>query len=310
MTAATLIARQSIGLILREHTVTMIAGLFVGLVLISAWMGWQATTTVNQIFADAAAFLAASGRPVPTNPVLDNSPLILMRNLPVYVSLIGALAAIVIGNRLVALDRKAGILPLIGSRPATRLDYALGKIAALTALSGGLMLIAALVSCATFQLLPVVRLTALQWAQLGGFFVLSWAYILIFGLIALAATAFTRSESIALLVPVTAWLAGTFILPALTLNLTPTAVLNPISALADPPQTAFFGWMGWALGPLSLAEAYGTTAAQLLDFRPAEWASRSVIPALPALLIALLALAAAAIWALLSLNTGAEEYDA
>lgn len=57
---------------------------------------------------------------MPTNPVLDISSLSLMCNMAVYVALIGALAAIVIGDRLVGIDRKAGVLPLIGSRPLGR----------------------------------------------------------------------------------------------------------------------------------------------------------------------------------------------
>jgi hypothetical protein len=97
--------------------VALLTLMFVALVMVSAWLGWSATATVNRIYVNAAAFLAASGKPVPSNPVNDISPLSLMRNMAVYVSLIGVLAAIVIGNRLVALDRRSGVLPLIGSRP-------------------------------------------------------------------------------------------------------------------------------------------------------------------------------------------------
>ncbi|MES2142795.1 MAG: hypothetical protein V4516_00180, partial [Pseudomonadota bacterium] len=111
-----LIARQSLRLTLREGTVLVIAALFVVLVLVSAWLGWRATATVNTIFTDAAAFLQSQNRPVPPNPVLATSPLSLLRNVAVYVSLIGVLAAIVVGNRLVALDRKSGVLPLYGTR--------------------------------------------------------------------------------------------------------------------------------------------------------------------------------------------------
>lgn len=115
-----LIASQSARFVLRERTVGLLAVLFVALVLISAWLGWQATATVNRVYLDAAAFLQQSGQTVPSNPVLEISPLSLMRNMSVYVALIGALSAIVIGNRLVGLDRKAGVLPLLGTRPVSR----------------------------------------------------------------------------------------------------------------------------------------------------------------------------------------------
>lgn len=272
------ITAQSLRLVLREPTVGLIVALFGGLVLLSGWLGWQATATVNKIYLDAAAFLAAAGKPVPSNPVLDASPLILLRNMSVYVSLIGALAAIVTGNRLVSLDRTAGALPLLASRPVSPLAYAVAKIAALFVLIAALTAAAAGISVITMLALPAIDLAPEDWADLAGFFAISALYMLIFGLIALTAAAGSPSESVGLLIPVALWLTVMFILPALTLNLTPTATLNPISAMVPPPDTTFFRLTGWALGPLSLSEIYGTTAAGLLHFSPANWISRAAIP--------------------------------
>ena len=199
---ALLIARQSARFVLRELTVALLAALFVALVLTSAWLGWSATSTVNRIYLDAAAFLTAAGQPVPSNPVLDISPLSLMRNMSVYVALIGVLAAIVIGNRLVTLDRKAGVLPLIGTRPLTRSAYARGKIAALVGLILLLAAIAALVSGATFLVLPAISVSAAHWLQLAGFLIVSALYMAIFGLIGLATGAMARSETVGLNSPV------------------------------------------------------------------------------------------------------------
>jgi ABC-type transport system involved in multi-copper enzyme maturation permease subunit len=273
-----LIAGQSIQFVLRERTVALLAVMFVVLVLISAWLGWQATSTVNRIYLDAAAFLAASGQPVPSNPVLDISPLSLMRNMSVYVSLIGALAAIVIGNRLVTLDRKAAVLPLFGSRPLSGSSYAAGKIAALVGLILALTSVAGLASVITFALLPAMSVTVAQWLQLLGFLSVSALYMLLFGLIGLASGATARSETVGLLVPVTIWLTLTFIFPQLTSNLNPTAAINPIAALAPPPDTAFFRAMGQALGSVSLADAYKFASATLLDVASVGVASPALLP--------------------------------
>lgn len=307
---AGMIATQSVRLALRESTVLLMAGLFAALVLVSAWLGWQATDTVNRIYLDASQFLAAAGKPVPSNPVLDTSPLVLMRNVSVYVILIGALSAIVVGNRLVALDRKAGVLPLIASRPMTQANYANGKLLALVVIVLGLFSVATIVGTATLLVLPGAVITSQMWGHLFAFFALSALYMMIFGLIALGATSAFQSESVGLLVPVTFWLAVTFILPAITLNLTPTAVLNPISALAAPPDTSFFRLSGWALGPFSLAENYGSFSAGFLDYRPAEWASRSVLPPMVSLIAALAIAAVLARRALIRLNPTQEGYDA
>lgn len=292
MSAAGLIAGQSVRLALRDRTVVLMLAMFALMVLLSAWLGWQATTTVDRIYTDAAGFLAAAGKPVPGNPVLDRSPLTLMRNLSVYVTLLGALSAIVVGNHLMASDRAAGVLPLIGSRLPNRFGYAGGKVMALAGLVAGLIVGAALVSAVTLAMLPAIVVTPTQWLHLAEFFAMSALYMMIFGLIALWAAAVAPAQSVGLLIPVALWLTLTFILPALTLNLTPTAVLNPVTALATPPDSAFFRGTGWLLGPVSLTEIYGATAAGLLDFRPTDRVARSVLPAGLSL----------ALWAVLSLT--------
>ncbi|MFA9231653.1 MAG: ABC transporter permease [Microgenomates group bacterium] len=304
-----LIARQSARFVLRERTVALLSGMFVGLVLISAWLGWSATSTVNRIYRDAVAFLQAAGQPVPTNPVLDISPLSLMRNMSVYVALIGALSAIVIGNRLVGLDRKAGVLPLIGSRPLSRNAYAGGKIAALTGLILALGAVAGVVAVATFLVLPAITLMGTQWAQLAGFMAVTTLYMGIFGLIGLASGAWAKSETVGLLQPVTLWLTLTFILPQLTANLNPTAAINPISALATPPDTSFFHWAAVLLGPVSLADAYKFASAALLDYLPQGIASPSFIPPVITLVLATGVAGAIAWRALTRLSMTQGEYN-
>ncbi len=304
------IASQSARFVLRERTVALLAVLFVALVLISAWLGWQATATVDRIYLDAAAFLQKTGQPVPANPVLDISPLSLMRNMSVYVALIGALSVIVIGNRLVGLDRKAGVLPLIGIRPFSRATYAAGKIAALAGLILILALISGGVAAVTFLFLPAVVPTAAQWAQLAGFIGISALYMAIFGLVALGAGAAARSETVGLLVPVTLWLTLTFIFPQLTANLNPTAAINPISALAPLPDTPFFHAASQILGPLSLADAYRFASAGLLDYLPPGMGSPAFLPPIADLMLATLFAAGFAWHALTRQSMAQGDYDA
>ena len=304
-----LIASQSARFVLRERTVALLAALFVALVLISAWLGWSATSTVDRIYIDAAAFLKATGQPVPSNPVLDISPLSLMRNMSVYVALIGALSAIVIGNRLVSIDLKAGVLPLIGIRPLHRSAYADGKIAALLGLVLGLIAVAALMAVTTLLLLPALRLTSAQWLQLAGFMAISALYMACFGLIGLASAAWAKSETVGLLLPVTLWLTASFILPQLTANLNPTAAINPISALAAAPDTGFFQLSGALLGPLSVADAYKFASANLLDYLPQGLSSPSVISPVASLILLTLAAGGLAWRALTRMAMTQGEFD-
>lgn len=303
------VARQSLLYIFRERTVALLAALFVVLVMVSAYLGWSATSTVNSIYNDAVVYLTAQGQPVPPNPVHDISPLSLMRNMSIYVSLIGALAAIVIGYRLIAADRKSGVVPLIGARPLERGQYLRGKIAALMAANGALMGVAAMIATATFLILPQVSLSAAGWGKLLLFFVLAYGYMVMFGLLALGTAARSRSESVGLLAPVTLWLTVTFILPSLTANIHPTAAINPISALAPPPDTAFFHWTGWLVGPFSVAESFKWLAAGLLDYLPATAVSRSMVPPLPDFLLALILAAAFAVRSVGVMDFTRGDYD-
>lgn len=294
----------------RDRTVALMAALFVGLVLISAWLGWSATTTVNAIYADAAKFLAASGQPVPPNPVLETSPLALLRNLSIYVSLMGALAASVTGFRLVATDRRAGVLPLIGSRPLDTWTYAASRLVSLALAMAALIALAAAVSVMTFLILPGLVVTGADWLRLTLFFVLSWGFVMLFGLVALGATATARSEAAGVLTPVSVWLAVTFILPALTGNIHPTAAINPVSALAKAPDTAFFHLMGSLFGPLSVAESYKFLAADLLRFLPDGILSRGTVPPLPALFMAWAVALAFALRGLSRIDLTKSDFDA
>jgi ABC-type transport system involved in multi-copper enzyme maturation permease subunit len=298
----TTIARQAIVHSLRDQTVVILVLLFLMLVLVSAYLGWSATTTVNAIYVQSVEFLVMHDRPVPVNPVFDTSPLVLLRNMATYVSLIGSLAAIVVGYQTIAGDRKADVLPLLGSRALRPTHYGYGKIIALTLMLLGLVVIAALINTGAFMLLPEFILDTTGWFHLGAFYLTSWVYMLVFGLLGLACAAYARSESVALLVPVTCWLILTFVLPQLTSNINPVAALNPVSALAAPPQSLFFQITGLLLGPVSLAEAYRLIAAQLLDFLPPGYVSHAVIAPIWPLLMACVGLHVVAIKAIAQMD--------
>lgn len=303
------IAIQSVNAVARQHTVTAIAALFLLLIMFSAYLGWSATHTVDAIYKAAAQYLSAQNQPVPPNPVLQSSPLGLLRNMATYVSLLGSLAALVIGHQLIASDRKAGVLPLMGTRPLRGSNYALGKIGALSVVLGGLIVFAALVSAATFLLLPAFTLGTDEWLRLVGFFGTSYLYMMVFGLLGLAFTARLKSETVGLLVPLVFWLTLTFVLPQITSNVNPVAALNPVSALANPPDAGFFVFTGSVLEPFSLAEAYRLMAARLLHFLPSEYTIRDVVPPIVSLAGACAALAGFAWSALTRLNFAQGDYN-
>ena len=306
MSPARLIARQSLAGLTRDRSVLILIVFFAAMVLVTAWLGWSATNTVNAIYADAATYLTASGQPVPPNPVSESAPLAVLRNLGVYISLIGAFGSITIGQLLIETDRRAGTLPLIGARPFDRGDLALGKMRALVTATGAMMAVAGVISVATLFTIPSLIVGPADLLRLVLFLVAGWSYITIFGFLALGAAARMPATASGLIAATVVWLVVTFVLPELTANVHPTAAINPVSTLATTPDSGFFHLMSWVLGPLSLAEGFAWLSGDLLNFLPDGLAPRGPIPpavTLPGALI-LTGLFAARSAAKLDLNAG------
>ena len=272
------IAQQSFDALLRSQIVWMFITIFAVLVSVSAYLGWSATHTVQSIYLDAVQYFESLNQEPPTNPVLKTSPLALMRNMVTYISLIGALAAIIVGHQLVAHDKKSGTIPLLFTHPISAKQYAFGKFWALGKMLFAMSLIVTIFGGVLLLVLPAVQIDAPQWMQFIGFVVLSWVYMSIFGTLALGFAARVDSQSSALLMPILFLLIATFILPEVTGNIHPTAAINPISALAATPDSGFFRISSSLIGMLSLEEAYLYQSAKLLDFLPDALAYHSPIP--------------------------------
>ena len=260
----------------RDSTVVLLTALFLAMVMLSAWLGWSATQTINAIYAAAVEAMKAQGVTIPPNPVSEGSALSLLRNMSIYVALLGALAALVLGHLAIAADRKSGVIPLIASRPLSRTAYAGGKLLAIVAAVAGLTMFAALVNVVTLLILPGLVLEPGTWLRLAGFYGVSALYMTAFGFLAALCAIKFKSESMALLVPVAVWLVLTFVLPQVTANISPLAALNPLSATAALPQGPFFTFTDTVFGPLSLAEAYRSLATEFLQLAPDHLPRRSI----------------------------------
>lgn len=274
-----LIARQALTGLARDRGVALLAVIFAVMVAVSAFLGWSATQTVNAIYAQAVQWLTTQGAPVPPNPLHEMPPLASLRNLPVYISFLGAFAAIVIGQALVETDRRAGVLPLIGTRAVNSTTVATGRMLALTLATGALMAAAGLVSVLALLTLPIA-MTLNDWIALGTALALGWLYMTTFGLLSLGLAARLPGTAAGLLAATVIWLAITFVLPALTGNVNPTAAINPVSALASVPDTALFHALSRPLGPVSLSEAFGWLEARTMGYLPDGLAPRAPLPLL------------------------------
>lgn len=301
-------AKSGISLALRDRTISLLAAMFFVMVLVSAYLGWSATDTVNAIYAQAVPALKANSMPVPPNPVGEMSALSLFRNMVTYVALLGALAALVLGHQSVASDRKSGAFPLLLSRPISRSGLAAGKITSLAALVGAILLFAAVVNILTMLILPGLVVNGTVWFGLVQFYAISALYLLALSLLGAVCATIFRMESMALLVPVTIWLALTFILPQVTSNIGPMAALNPVSANLVAPDGTFFVLTAKVLGPISIAESYRFLAASVLEIASGAGTTTTWFGALATLIAANLVLAATFIFSVNRFDGSRSDY--
>ena len=301
-------ARSSIRIGIKDNTVVLLAGLFFAMVLISAYLGWSATATVNAIYTKALPVLQAQGKAIPANPVGETSPLSLFRNMVTYVALLGALASLVLGHQVVAADRKSGVIPILFSRPINRTGFAIGKINAIIFAIVGILIAAGLVNALTMLVLPGLSLISAVWIGLIKFYAVSGLYMVAFGLLGAICASTLSTESKALLIPVTIWLALTFIVPQITANIGPMAALNPQSANLIAPTGGFFAVTSTLLGPFSIAESYRYLASSILEIASGAGTTTTALGSLAVLAVANLALAGAFIFSFKTLDACRSDY--
>ncbi len=282
--------------LVREGTFSTLLGIFTAVTLFSVFIGWATRSTTLAIYTATVAVLKAAGVSyVAPNPITGISTLAVFNNLIVYTLLVGALLAIVIGHRSFVRDRKSGVVPLLLSRPAGRPLYIAGK---LCGISIALLLIVSgmfAVSAISTLFIPALHLSGGEFLSLLAFYAVSFVYLEFFAALGLLFAVLMPNESLALLIPVIAWIAIVFILPELSTGQNPVSLLNPVT-LAHAPSTPgiFFTSIRTILGPFSFGQDYTALALHFLRFGSEAFD----ISELGALVAACVAAGAASVYAL------------
>lgn len=257
MSAVRSIARHEVTGLRRERLPKVLLILFVVMVMLSSFIGWLASTTVTSVWRESVRV----GLTTAPNPFADMSPLYISRNTVIYVVLIGALAAIVLGAMSGMRDRRARVTDLILTRPVSGREFLAGKALGLGAVLAG---ITTLVSMIAWVTLAVIA-GPLGWGatlRLLAFFALVLVVLQTFALLGLLSGLRSREQTGALLLPISIWALITFVLPQLSTGANPVSLLNPVPA---PPATdGAFAVLHAVLGPLSLTEQFKTVSGLLL----------------------------------------------
>lgn len=258
-----MIARQHVRALSRSYTFLLILAVLLLMTAVSGLIGWSSHATIIRVYDETVRTLAAAGKSAPPNPFAAKPRLALLDNMIIYIPLIGALMAIVIGHMSVTVDRQAGVTRVIFSRPVQRSSYFWGKLAG-SAFAGAAIMVACLgLSVLSLTLINSGFPTASEFLRLTLFFALSGVYLLLFVLIGTVAALLIRSQSLALFAAVAVWVLVTFATPQFTSGLRPVASLNPVTDPATVSRSTFFKATSKAK-PIAVNEQYKALSTRIL----------------------------------------------
>ena len=268
-----MVARQEIRAITKEKTFVLLLVIFIGMTLASTYIGWSSHHTIQNVYDSSIQLLQEEGKPVPPPPFESATQLSLVKNMIIYIVLIGALLAITLGYLTGIRDRKAGVTRIIFSRNITRRQFLLGKVLAVLFVLGCMLLIALMVSVVSLMVLS--SLTFGDVMRIAGFYGFSLMYLVGCALLGLLFALMRKTSTIALLGPVIIWLAITFVIPELTSALYPTASLNPTLPQTDVLQSTALNAIHTAVYPLSISEQFKVVAEHILMLPQQQVVTRS-----------------------------------
>lgn len=263
MSMTLVIARQQVRSLSRSQTFVLMLAVLLVMTALSGFIGWSSHATIIRVYDETVRTLTAAGKPAPPNPFASKPRLSLLNNMIIYVPLIGALLAILIGQRSVTDDRQAGVTRAIFSRPVRRSSYFWGKLGS-SAFAGAVIMAACLVlSVVGLTLINRGLPTGSEFLRLTLFYGLSGLYLLLFVLIGTVAALLTRSQSMGLFAGVAVWVLVTFATPQFTSGLRPVASLNPVTDPVGVSSSTFFRATSRAK-PIAVNEQYKELSTRIL----------------------------------------------
>lgn len=270
MKTSIIIARKEFRAAFRNRLFLTITLLFLGLSVLSVYIGSTTKRAEMRIYNETVATLQADGATtLPAAPEIHT--LTILANLIEYVSIIGAILAVILGANTLSEERESGGLKLILSRPVYRDQLLwgkwLGNTAVLAALLGLVFLFNSVLLVGVGGIMP----TAVELLRLFVFTVLALAYMLIFLSLAMFLSLRLNSSATVFLVSLVVWMVVSFVLPQMAeTQMVNSSVVNSISGAINqiPQDTA----VSQAINALSPTWHLRHIGGQLLQAAPGSGA--------------------------------------
>lgn len=260
------IAKHEFLAVWRQKTFLLILLLFLSMTLLSTYIGWSTKQTIIEIYNETISRLVQGGvTEIPVNPFLHLPALGFLKNMTIYVVLIGSLMAMILGHSAFIRERKAGVVKLLFSRSLSPYQFAAGKILGIFSILLVVISSSFFISYLSASLVSGTWLHLPETTRLIAFYTLSFEYILTFALVSFWFSIVTRRESLALMIPFIIWIIIVFVLPQLNTALDPASLLNPTTIQTAFPQGKFFTAIRDYITPFSLSESYRFMGKQILE---------------------------------------------
>lgn len=261
-----IIARKEFRAAFRNRLFLTITLLFLGLAMLSVYIGSSTKRAEMRIYNETIATLQADGvTTLPAPPEIHT--LTILANLTEYVSIVGAILAVILGYNTLIEERESGGLKLILSRPVYRDQLLMGKwlgnTAVIAVLLGLVFLFNLILLVAIGGLVP----TGAEVLRLFVFVLIALAYMLIFLSMAMFLSIRLSDSATVFLVSLVVWVLLSFVLPQMAdTQMANSSVVNGISGVVNqiPQDTA----VSQAINALSPTWHLRNIGGQLLQFAP------------------------------------------
>lgn len=243
----------------RERLPQVLLAVFLAMVAVSCFISWATNHTVTSVYNE----VLRQGITQAPNPFTGVSPLYYARNTVIYIVLIGALLAIVLGAQSMLRDRKARVSDLLLSRPVSISAYLGAKLVGLCLWLLAILAVSAVINWASISIIVGQALSWQDSLRLISFYFVAWLFLVPFLVLGLVSGLYARRETSALLIPIVIWSVLTFVVPQLGTAEHPVSLLNPIPAQIMS-HGFFFQVNQTIFGPLSLTEHFKHVSGILL----------------------------------------------
>jgi len=251
--------RQELLCAKRERLPQVLLVIFLAMVAVSCFIGWTTNHTVTNVYNEAVRQSITTAQ----NPFTGVSPLFYVRNTVIYIVLIGALLAIVLGVQSALRDRKAKVNDLLLSRPVRTPVYLGAKLTGLCLWLLAILAVSAFINWLSISIIISHALSLQDSLRLLLFYIVAWLFLVPFVVLGLLSGLYARRETSALLVPIVIWSVLTFVIPQLGTAEHPVSLLNPVPARIVS-HGFFFRVNQTVFGPLSLTEHFKHLSGTIL----------------------------------------------